>query len=307
MDALSCIRTPLDGGFMNSRAPRNDLETYLREIARVPLLTAEEERELSWKIINDNCEESRCRMIAANLRLVVSICKHYNAPGLSLLELIDEGNIGLIRAVERFDPAYGHRFSTYATWWIRKTVNRHWSRYRMPMHVPSYMMQRMTALKRTIRELESKYGRCPTRKEVAEAMDMPVNKLPVLERTIASLQQQGDFGRNNDTDRHHVLNMQPSETRGPEDLLSSRDDLQKVRMLLKHLEPIERNVLCMRFGLDGRPPMTLKEIGQVVGLTRERVRQIERNALAGLKRGFKHTREPVFDAPATDNRDRRVG
>ena len=292
---------------MTRSTPRNDLETYLREIARVPLLTAQEERELSWKIINDNCEESRCRMIAANLRLVVSICKHYQTTGLSLLELIDEGNIGLIRAVERFDPAYGHRFSTYATWWIRKTVKRSWSRHRMPMHVPSYMMQRMAALKRTVRKLELKHGRCPTSKEVADAMNMPVNKLPVLERTLACLQQPSGPGRANDSDRHHVLNMQPAGTSGPEELTASKDDLQKVRLLLKQLEPIEERVLAMRFGLDGRPPMTLKQIGRVVGLTRERVRQIERDALEGLKRGFKHVLPTTYVDQRNAKHDRRVG
>jgi len=169
------------------------------------------------------------------------------------------------------------------------------------------MMQRMSALKRTIRELETKHGRCPTRKEVAEAMNMPVNKLPVLERTLACLQQPGDPGRNSDSDRHHVLNMQPSGTRSPEDLTASKDDLQKVRLLLEELEPIEGQVLSMRFGLDGRPPMTLKEIGHVVGLTRERVRQIERDALEGLKRSFKHVQPSIYVEQRNAKDDRRVG
>jgi len=265
---------------------RNELDLYLKAIGRVPLLSALEERELSWKIINDECQASRCHMISANLRLVVSICKPYQNAGVSLMELIDEGNLGLILAVERYDPAFGHRFSTYATWWIRKTVKRAITRNRMPVHIPAYMMQRMSSMQTTIRALEKRLGRCPSAQELASAMDMPANKLPVLERTMAAMQQPVPTGHDRNDDRTSVIDVHADSSENPQHELESRDDVRKIRTLLNDLEPIESHVMQLRFGLDGRDPMTLKEIGTVIGLTRERVRQIERAALRRLRRGF---------------------
>jgi RNA polymerase primary sigma factor len=280
---------------------RNELDLYLKAIGRVPLLSALEERQLSWKIINDSCPESRSHMITANLRLVVSICKPYQHAGVSLMELIDEGNLGLILAVERYDPAFGHRFSTYATWWIRKTVKRAISQHRMPVHIPAYMMQRMSAMQKTIRALEKQLGRCPSAQELAAAMDMPANKLPVLERTMAAMQQTISTGRDRDDDRESVIDVHADENADPHNEIESRDDVQKIRALLGELEPMEAHVMELRFGLDGRDPMTLKEIGSVIGLTRERVRQIERAALRRLRRGFespfshrKSNQQPYF-------------
>ena len=265
---------------------RNELDLYLESISHVPLLTAEEERELAWKIINDQCEESRLRMIKANLRLVVSICKPYRRSGIQLMELIDEGNLGLIRAVERYDPAFGHRFSTYATWWIRKTVKKSILFHRMPVHVPTYMIQRMSSMRNTIRTLEDQLGRCPTPKELAKAMKMPANKIPVLERTMAVLEQPASTGQDPKQDRSSVIDMHADAARAPHAQLESDDELRKMRLLLSELDATEAEVLALRFGLDGRAPMTLKEIGGMVNLTRERVRQIERQALQRLKRQF---------------------
>ena len=265
---------------------RNELDLYLKAIGRVPLLTALEERELAWSIINDECQAARCHMITANLRLVVSICKPYQHAGVSLMELIDEGNLGLILAVERYDPAFGHRFSTYATWWIRKTVKRSIARHRMPVHIPAYMVQRMSTMQTTIRALEKRLGRCPSAQELAAAMNMPENKLPILERTMAAVQQPISTGQDRDDGRENVIDAHADASQNPQHELESRDDVQKIRTLLSELEPIESHVMELRFGLDGRDPMTLKEIGSVIGLTRERVRQIERAALRRLRRGF---------------------
>ena len=272
--------------FMPNTRIRNELDLYLESISHVPLLTAEEERELAWKIINDQCPEARRRMIQANLRLVVSICKPYRRTGMSLMELIDEGNIGLIRAVERYDPAFGHRFSTYATWWIRKTVKKSIIFHRMPVHVPSYMLQRMASMRNVIRTLEDRLGRCPTPKELASAMKMPVNKIPILERTMAVLQQPASTGQDPHGERSSIIDSHADTTGTPHAQLESDDELRKMRRLLDALDPIETEVLALRFGLDGRAPMTLKEIGRIVNLTRERVRQIERQALERLKRQF---------------------
>ena len=271
---------------MPEKRIRNELDLYLETISHVPLLTAIEERELAWKIINDQCPESRRRMITANLRLVVSICKPYRRSGMSLMELIDEGNLGLIRAVERYDPAFGNRFSTYATWWIRKTVKKSILFHRMPVHVPSYMLQRMSSMRDTIRSLEDDLGRCPTPQELANAMNMPANKLPILERTMAVLEQPARTGQDQRSERSSIIDNHADNGTSPQADLESNDELRKMRQLLDGLESTEAKVLALRFGLDGRSPMTLKEIGRLVNLTRERVRQIERQALQRLKRQF---------------------
>ena len=142
---------------MNQSRVRDDLELYLNQISSVALLTAEQEKTLAWQIINEQCECSKNHMIEANLRLVVSISKQFVRSGIPLLELINEGNLGLIRAVERFDPAYGNRFSTYATWWIKKTIKRKIMNARQPMHIPAYMLQRMSNWRRAVRDRKDEH------------------------------------------------------------------------------------------------------------------------------------------------------
>jgi len=268
---------------------REDLEIYLKQISAIPLLTPEEEKELAWLIINENCPESKNHMIRANLRLVVSISKQFSRSGIPLLELINEGNIGLIRAVERFDPAYGNRFSTYATWWIKKTIKRKIMNGKQPMHIPAYMIQRMSNWRRTVRELEESLGRCPTRAELARAMKVPRSKLDLIQRTMAGIERSITTSGTKDQGQSHPLDSYPapSSHNGVESQEEKRDDIKKVRSLLKGFDPITSDILRMRFGLDGQPPLTLKQIGKQLGLTRERVRQIEHQAIGRLKRGFK--------------------
>jgi RNA polymerase primary sigma factor len=163
---------------------QNELQLYLREIKEERLLTPDEEKVLGWRIINDECLNSKDRMIKANLRLVISISKNYAHRGLPLSDLIEEGNIGLIKAVEGFDPAQGARFSTYASWWIKQAIKRTLINAVQPIHIPAYMVELIARWKHTNRKLEESLGRQPTLQELATAMGLPVKKLLIVRRAV---------------------------------------------------------------------------------------------------------------------------
>ncbi len=264
----------------------SELDAYFRDISRIALLDPLEERSLAWRIVNDQCHEAKSLMIQANLRLVVSIAKRYASKGIPLADLINEGNLGLIRAVERFDPALGHRFSTYATWWIRKTVKQSIESTGHPMHVPSYMQTRMTRWGETLRELQETLGRAPTPQEMARAMQVPLCKLDLIHRTMAATKGIATGSAGSDS-RSALIDQCPADRSEHVTLkLERADDIAKIRRLLDELDPVHVRVMCMRFGLDGTKPTTLKETGRAVGLTRERVRQIEQRALEQIRQAF---------------------
>ncbi len=264
----------------------SELDAYFRDISRIALLNPLEERSLAWRIVNDQCHEAKSLMIQANLRLVVSIAKRYASRGIPLADLINEGNLGLIRAVERFDPALGHRFSTYATWWIRKTVKQSIESTGHPMHVPSYMQTRMTRWGETLRELQETLGRAPTPQEMARAMQVPLCKLDLIHRTMAATKGIATGSAGSDS-RSALIDQCPADRSEHVTLkLERADDIAKIRRLLDELDPVHVRVMCMRFGLDGTKPTTLKETGRAVGLTRERVRQIEQRALEQIRQAF---------------------
>src|SRR3954471_637316 len=171
-------------GTSTGRELQSDLQLYLREINTTPLLTAEQERELGWAIINDNCPLARERMIRSNLRLVVAIAKHYNNRGLPLTDLIEEGNIGLLRAVEGFDPAQGARFSTYASWWIKQAIKRALINAVQPIHVPAYMVELIAKWKQASQKLEREMGRQPSLQELSEEMNLPLKKVRIIKRAV---------------------------------------------------------------------------------------------------------------------------
>jgi RNA polymerase primary sigma factor len=267
-----------------SAAPQSELQVYLRQINEVPLLTAQQERELGWRIINDNDGEAKDLMVRANLRLVVSISKNYVHRGLPLADLIEEGNLGLIRAVEGFDPAQGARFSTYASWWIKQAIKRTLINAVQPIHIPAYMVELIARWKETSRKLEFELGRQPSTHELAEAMGVPMKKLNIIRRAMKAAHAPAQAPLNEDG---HVKDMaevfEDFRCEPPEHALAQSEEFQTIMRLLDSIDERDARVLRLRFGLEGQEPLTLKQIGREVGLTRERVRQIELDALRKLQ------------------------
>ncbi len=258
------------------------MSIYLKEINRYSLLTAEEERELGWKIINENCGASRERMIRSNLRLVISIAKNYVNRGLSLTDLIEEGNIGLLRAVEGFDPAQGARFSTYASWWIKQAIKRALMNATQPVHIPAYMVELIAKWKIAFRRLEAELGVPPSLADLAKAMDLPLKKVRIIRRSIRAFQSTGS-AKDGSGDLVNLSEMVADTRMGtPDERMFQREELVLLRKLLESIDEREAAVLRMRFGLDGCEPLTLKQIADEIGISRERVRQIVDEGLTKL-------------------------
>ena len=263
------------------------LELYLHQINEVPLLTPEEEKELGWRIINDCDPSAKEHMIRANLRLVVSIGKRYLGRGLTLSDLIEEGNIGLIRAVEGFDPAHGARFSTYASWWIKQSIKRMLINATQPVHIPAYMVDLINRYRTAITGLRDDVGHAPTNQEIARAMDLPIKKLTSIRRAMQAYT--GRMPRSFNGEPISLSDIfEDSKNKRPDEQVEERETIKDIMGLLGQLDHRDARVLRLRFGLEGQDPLTLKEIGLVVGLTRERVRQIEIDSLRRLRERMQH-------------------
>jgi RNA polymerase primary sigma factor len=260
------------------------LKDYLKEIDEASLLTWEEEYELGTKVVEDNDPWARELRVRSNLRLVVNIAKKYAGRGMSLGDLIEEGNLGLIKAVDYFDPERGTRFSTYAAWWIKQSIKRALLENIQPVHVPTYMVTLINQWRHTASEAESRMGRKLTVEEMAALMHLPLRKAKVIHRIVEVLGSAGDSLSGDDSDEGHgmELTLEDEHAGRPEDPLVEYEQKLKALQLLDEIDPREADVLKLHYGLGGRRPLTLKEIGKKMGLTRERIRQIRRDALTRL-------------------------
>lgn len=266
---------------LTDKTVADPVRMYLKEIGRIPLLTAKEEVDLAQRI-EKNSKAARKKLTESNLRLVVSIAKKYVGRGLTLLDLIQEGNQGLIRAVEKYDWRKGYKFSTYATWWIRQAITRAIADQARTIRIPVHMVETINKLIRTSRKMMQDLGREPTAEEIGKVMELSPNRVreifKIAQDTTSLATPIGD-------DEDSLLgDFIPDETQPqPYDQASKQLLKENIDEVLDTLSPREANVLKMRFGLDGHHPMTLEEVGREFGVTRERIRQIEAKALRKLK------------------------
>ena len=260
---------------------QSPLETYLREINETALLTADEEKTLARSIaVGDT--EARDQMVRANLRLVVNIARGYTGKGLALQDLIEEGNLGLLRAVEGFDPNMNTRFSTYASYWIKQSIKRALVNTAKTIRIPAYMVELLSKWRRATNKLSDELGRPPTHEEVGKFLGLPKKKLSIIKKAIRVYNSAPQTDQGGDQGWSIEEMLEDGRAKTPDMEMVETDDLKQVMHLLDKMDKREATVLRMRFGLDAEEPKTLKEIGECLGLTRERVRQIESEALAKL-------------------------
>jgi len=261
------------------------LETYLREINETALLSAQEEKDLARQIAKGDVR-ARDHMVRANLRLVVNIARGYTGKGLGLQDLIEEGNLGLLRAVEGFDPDVGTRFSTYASYWIKQSIKRALINSAKTIRIPAYMVELLSKWRRATIRLTDELRRNPTPEEVARLLGLPKRKLPIIKKAI---QIYNSTPQTDQSDSGWSLGemVMDDRMRSPADTMLENDVLRHVKSMMHDMDEREASVLKMRFGLENTDPHTLKEIGEKLGLTRERVRQIETEALKRLGEGLR--------------------
>ncbi len=264
----------------------DSVRLYLREIGKIPLLNAEEELALAQKV-KDGDKRAKDKMAEANMRLVVSIAKRYSGRGLDFLDLIQEGNTGLLRAVEKFDPDKGFKFSTYATWWIRQAITRAIADQARTIRIPVHMVETINKLLRTQRRMTQELNREPTIEELAKELEMEPDKVEYvikIKQDITSLD--AGVGRDGDDDGESILQdfIEDEDSATPEEAATSQLLKEQVQNVLSSLSDREQKIIKMRFGLENGKSHTLEEVGQEFAVTRERIRQIEAKALAKLRK-----------------------
>ena len=263
----------------------DSVRLYLREIGKIPLLTPEEEADLAQRIVKGD-KKAKDKMVESNMRLVVSIAKRYGGRGLDFLDLIQEGNTGLLRAVEKFDPDKGFKFSTYATWWVRQAITRAIADQARTIRIPVHMVETINKVLRTTRKLTTELNREPTNEEIAKELDMEPEKIDYVMRIkqdIASLD--ASVGREGD-DEDSVLGdfVEDEERDSPEDSAANQILKEQLAEVIATLTDREQKIIRLRFGIGGGRPHTLEEVGNEFAVTRERIRQIEAKALSKLRK-----------------------
>ena len=266
----------------------DSVRLYLREIGKIPLLSPEEEFNLAQRILLGD-KKAKDKMVESNMRLVVSIAKRYGGRGLDFLDLIQEGNTGLLRAVEKFDPDKGFKFSTYATWWIRQAITRAIADQARTIRIPVHMVETINKVLRTTRRLTTELNREPTNEEIAKELDMEPDKVDYvmkIKQDIASLD--ASVGREGD-DEDSVLGdfVEDEERISPEDSAANQILKEQLAEIISTLTDREQKIIRLRFGIGGGRPHTLEEVGSEFAVTRERIRQIEAKALSKLRKNKK--------------------
>lgn len=269
-------------------------QLYLREIAQFPLLTVADEIKLARKIKRGD-QEARSLMVRSNLRLVVKIARDYSNYGLPLLDLISEGNIGLMKAVERFDPKKGGKLSTYAAWWIKQSIKRALANQSKTIRLPVHLVDKIAKIRRVSTQMTEELGREPSDDELAEEIGLSAAKVTALKSAAirpTSLDQ--PIGDDDSTQFGDLVG--DSEAQDPFEMLRDKDLRDEVGDLLDVLDDRERRIINARFGLDGKKPKTLEEVGEKFGVTRERIRQLQNIALTKLRRALSKKERPRAEA-----------
>ena len=263
---------------------KSTIKLYLQEIGKTPLLKPSEEVELA-ALIQRGDPKARERMIKANLRLVVKIAHDYAGFGLPLLDLISEGNIGLVKAVERFDPSKGGKLSTYAAWWIKQSIKRALANQSKTIRLPVHLVDKIARMRRVSMELEELLGRAPTDEEIAHEMEMSVNKVAHLKSvSVRPASLDAPVGDDDGTEFGDLIGDENSIN--PFDNLQNKTVVSDLNNLIDELDPREAEIIRLRFGLGGEKPLTLEEVGEKFGITRERVRQLQNMALTRMRKAL---------------------
>ena len=283
-DSIS-IEEPKTQESLNSVNSDDSVRIYLQQIGKIPLLSAQEELDVAKQIYETQSEFARKVLINANLRLVVSIAKKYIGRGLSFLDLIQEGNMGLIRATEKFDYTKGYKFSTYATWWIQQSITRAIADKARIIRLPIHLIESINKIKKATIELTTELGRMPVKQEIADKLGISVSKLTsIIKSTQSTISIDTPTGQKDDSNK--IIDYIVDEsTLAPDSRVSQENLLDDIKVMLEQLSPKERDILILRFGLNNNGgKKTLDEIGTIYGVSRERIRQIENRAISKLKK-----------------------
>ena len=293
-DVLETVEDPKVQENLSTVNSDDSVKIYLQQIGKIPLLSHEQELDLAKKIYEDHDEFSKNLLVNANLRLVVSIAKKYIGRGLSFLDLIQEGNMGLMKAAGRFDYTKGYKFSTYATWWIQQSITRAIADKARIIRLPIHMIESLGKIRRATIDLTTELGHTPTKHEIAYRLGVPVNKLSAIVKSAQSTISMETPASSSEDSSKIADFLVDEDSIAPDNRVSQENLFEDIRKMLNQLSPKERDVLILRYGLDNNgSKKTLDEIGSQYGVSRERIRQIENRAISKLKKLCKNKKLAV--------------